>query len=264
MDRATVLALAAVNREFYRASAEEFDARRRGPWQGWQTLLAEAESRLPSGPLTILDAGCGNGRFGLFLAQHFSRPAVYLGVDLSLPLLATARSRLRQQSERRLRDARLVASDLVETLVDGGGLGALAAGLPRVSLAVLLGVFHHIPAAAVRRRLLEGLAERLLPGGMLAVSVWRYGEDPRFRRRLRPWEALGPEVTIRSRDVEPGDHLLAWGSEPGAHRYCHHTGAAELAALESHLGGRGLDLRLTFDADGRDGDLNRYLLWQRR
>jgi hypothetical protein len=165
-----------------------------------------------------------------------------------------------------------VRADLVRALVEEepGGAGEegafapLAPGRPRVALAVLLGVLHHIPGEAVRRRLLAGLACRLEPGGLLAVSIWRYGEDPRFRRRMLPWERHGEALGIDLDRLEPGDHLLAWGAEPGRFRYCHHVDEAEQEALARHLAERGLEPAVTFDADGRDGDLNRYVVWRRR
>jgi hypothetical protein len=46
-------------------------------------------------------------------------------------------------------------------------------------------------------------------------------------------------------------------------RYCHHCDAGELEAL-AQAPGPASDWRLErFDADGRSGDLNHYLVWQR-
>ena len=86
LDEPTLRALNAINRAFYREGAAEFSAPRDHPWPGW-TRVAElvASARLAE-PLEVLDVGCGNGRFGWFLAKR--RPELrYLGLDASAELL---------------------------------------------------------------------------------------------------------------------------------------------------------------------------------
>lgn len=72
MDDATIRRLNAINREFYRITAEVFDQTRGQPWPGWEQVLAyigaDAQKRVPT-MLLVLDVGCGNGRFGVFLAK---------------------------------------------------------------------------------------------------------------------------------------------------------------------------------------------------
>src|SRR5215831_111900 len=60
-----------------------------------QRVAREAIKRLvtahPAGPLTILDAGCGDGGYLDRLAKHLDRPqTTYVGLDYSARLLEAA------------------------------------------------------------------------------------------------------------------------------------------------------------------------------
>src|SRR3989304_6791942 len=90
MDRATILALNRINKDFYTQRAEEFVATRRGPWRGWLRLLEEVGEK----QLSVLDVGCGNGRFALFLKEHLKRPFRYVGIEFSVIALQHARDNL--------------------------------------------------------------------------------------------------------------------------------------------------------------------------
>ncbi|MFN7209248.1 MAG: class I SAM-dependent methyltransferase, partial [Aggregatilineales bacterium] len=78
MDEAACRALNALNRAFYAQAAENFDESRGRAWNGWRRLLPHLEG-LPV-PRRILDVGCGNGRFGRFLARHLPQVR-YHGMD---------------------------------------------------------------------------------------------------------------------------------------------------------------------------------------
>ena len=241
MDRATQRALAAHNRSFYRAHAGAFSATRDHPWPGWERV---ARALPATGPLRALDAGCGNGRLGAVLRDSLApRPFVYPGIDACEALLQVARERCP--------GATLMQSDLVEQPLDR----ALPPG--PFDLVCAFGLLHHIPGFTRRRALIEALAERVAPGGLLALAFWRFGDHPRFDRRRQDWRQL---TDVDPGELEPGDHLMAWGSE-GAGRYCHASDSREIAALVARLPLEACD---EFKADGREGDLNRYLVFANR
>jgi SAM-dependent methyltransferase len=252
VDRETADALAAINRAFYRERAEEFGATREDPWPGWQRVLECLEAQPLPEPLRVLDLGCGNGRFASFLDQHLAtrrRAFRYVGVDASEALLERAR-RLALSVGR----VELVRADWVETAPER----ALPAG--PFSLAVLFGVLHHVPGRARRRALVTAAARRLGAGGLLALSTWQFQAHGRFRRRLVAWDDYNRRAArpIDPAELEPGDHLLRWGdADAGIVRYCHFANVEETDALTE-----GLDLERVdaFRADGREGDLNRYLV----
>lgn len=230
MQRSIIERLNQINRDFYRATASEFDATRQVAWRGWERLLAAIGKPVES----ALDLGCGNGRFALFLAARQAQPVRYIGVDSSADLLAQAR---RQLAEIANVEATLVESDLV--------LGEL----PRhcAQLVALFGLIHHVPGFARRRELLASAADCVAPGGYLALAAWRFYEKERFRRRIVPW---GGDIA-----VEKHDFLLDWRRGPRALRYCHYVDDEEHEEL---IAASGLSVVADFRADGAEGDLNRY------
>jgi SAM-dependent methyltransferase len=238
----TARALNALNQTFYTDSAALFAATRRSPWPGWRELLPLLRTRSAA---TILDAGCGTGRFASFLCGSLDRAFLYCGIDASAPLLADAERTLSG-----LPGARLLRADLV--------LDAPARALPeeRFSVVVAFGLLHHIPQEARRRALILALAERVAPGGLLALTFWDFAGEPRFARKTVrdvPAEFDG--------QLEAGDVLLRWGAEGSPRlRYCHYCNDAEEARLLADLP---LQPRLAFASDGRGGRLNRYRVLER-
>src|SRR5664279_1541814 len=90
MDDLTIRTLNDLNRRFYETVAAAFDATRQTAWQGWDQLVPYLKP-----PLTVLDVGCGNGRFGVFLADRLGKANLhYHGIDSSAILLERARHSL--------------------------------------------------------------------------------------------------------------------------------------------------------------------------
>jgi len=248
MDASMVARLNALNRDFYRHHATSFDAKRQAPWPGWERVAALLSG---GGPHSILDVGCGNGRFGLFLqhdleALHPHTRLDYCGVDASRELLEIAAARAPH-------GWCWIEADLVTC-----GFPAEVAG--RFDLVTCFGVMHHVPGEATRRRLLDSMARRVAPEGHLAVSFWQFGNSERFTTRALDWGRLGREAAA----LEDNDYLLPWGDATAAPadrpvRYCHFVGRDEAHRL---VDGLGLSIRSEFVADGRSGELNRYFLLQ--
>ncbi len=251
MDEKTVRALGAINRDFYLNSAAAFSETRRDAWPGWKPLAGWIEDRLPDRALRVLDVGCGNGRFGAFLADALPERASdidYCGLDASAPLLHSVRARRLPVAA-----AEVLLGDLIETPLD-----SLLADRA-FSLIAVFGLLHHIPSERKRTALLVSLARRLEPGGLLALAFWRFDDFERFRVRRKAfeeWNRDAPEAIDLSQ-LEPGDTLLRWGEEPDVVRYCHHVDDAEAERL---LEAAGLEPLACYDADGREGSLNRYFV----
>lgn len=250
MDDATARALNALNLALYRDRAAEWSAVRARPWRGFARVAAEL-SALPHSRLRVLDVGCGNGRLGPALAEALAARGAtleYVGVDASEPLLALARLRAPQ-------GARFAAADFVAKPPDA----ALPPG--PFELVALFGVLHAIPGHTRRHALLAAAAARTAPGGLLALTRWRFAECAERRARIVPWERADARAAapIDPRQLEPGDHLLSFGAK-GALRYCHAIDAEELAAL---LGGLPLVQVANWFDDGRDRSENHYVLLRR-
>lgn len=237
MDDATRARLNAINRRFYQVTADSFDETRNHAWPGWERLLTHL--RLP---LRVLDIGCGNGRFGVFLAEHLQPSSTallhYHGIDSSPALLTHADRALAHHASPGSIYS-LEERDIVESPPDDG----------LYDLVVLFGVMHHIPGASERQELVKSLAARVAPGGILGIACWRFYEYPRFRDRVVPWP---DDIT-----VEAGDMLLDWRRGEHALRYCHYVDDAEQAAL---VAASGLTEIASYRADGNTNDINCYSL----
>ncbi len=246
MDLDTARALNRINAAFYRERAAEFSATREGPWPGWHRLEETLSRKGLPADARVLDVACGNARLGRFLAG--ARPALrYTGVDASTELLGLARERggLGPAPE-------LLRVDLVEGELPG------ALGERRFDLAACFGLLHHVPGRQRRLDLLACLLERLVPGGLLAVTCWQLVAFERFRSRVIPWESWNERAAepIDPARLEPGDHLLPFG-ETDQPRYVHFARESETAELLAELGAAVID---TFVDDGRSRDHNRYFV----
>lgn len=237
-----------INRAFYETTASEFHATRGAAWRGWERLLPHigesSQFRVLGSDgeqdrtLSVLDVGCGNGRFGVFIAEQGKTPLTYHGLDSNASLLSYARQDLAAVEGVQ---ARLASFDLMDDALPD----------EKYDLVALFGVLHHVPGSERRLALMRDLAQRVKTGGILAFACWRFYEYARFRDRITAWGA--------DDRVEAHDCLLDWRRGERALRYCHYVDDAEHAALVAATGLREID---SYRADGETGDVNRYSILQ--
>jgi SAM-dependent methyltransferase len=242
VDDATARALNRINRRFYAEQADAFSATREAPWPGWLRLAERIDAEdFPATP-AVLDVGCGNGRFGRFLAGR--APALrYTGVDSSDALLRMAEQTGGLGPKPELHRLDLVEEDLTAWL-----------GERRFDLIVLFGVLHHVPGRERRAALLRGLLRRLSAEGILALTSWRLAQFERFRERILSWRES--PVALDEAQLETGDRLLPWGHGEGL-RYVHFADEDETDELVASLGATVVE---RYEADGREDALNHYFL----
>jgi SAM-dependent methyltransferase len=253
MNAQTINRLNEINRRFYATTATEFDQTRGKAWLGWAKLAEHLQA-----PLSVLDVGCGNGRFGLFLAESLPLtpqppfPASeargsemrqeqasmihYHGLDNNEALLAFAKEAFEGQANLK---AKLETFDLVQQ------------NLPDevYDLVVLFGVIHHVPGAEQRRAFMAELAKRVKKGSILCFASWRFYEFERFRERISEWPA--------DLEVEEHDYLLDWRRGENALRYCHYVDDAEEDAL---IAATGMSVLARYRADGENNRMNSYVV----
>jgi len=246
MQDETANQLRRLNREFYDQYAQHF---------------AESRSSFPDGILrslqwlsdapSFLDVGCGDGRVGRALLRQRVPNTVtrYVGVDFSRELLEQP-----TEAENPFPAGfELELCDLVSTeWAAGKGEVVNRAADEQFEAAVCLAVLFHIPGEARRRRVVDGLYQRLVPSGRAVFSVWQFLHVPRIQRKILDWSELG----LQASDLEPGDLLLDWWRGGRGLRYVHHFDEAEITRL---LESSGFLVEDTFRSDGATGDMSLFV-----
>lgn len=168
-----------LNEKFYLKTQEYFNTSRQSPWPGWKRLLPYLQVR----NLQVLDLGCGNGRFGIWLSRY--KPIQYTGLDNNQYLLDRCREALPK--------AKLINQDLLKPwpLKE------------KFDLIVLFGVLHHIPTAANRLKILQRAKKFLKPKGLLVFTTWQFNRSKIVKK------------------IAKNDYLLCWKKGISALRYCH-------------------------------------------
>lgn len=257
--------LCALNARFYRKTAESFSSTRQSAWQGWEHLVDIVENRLMASrawqtggaeaqtrpSLHVVDLACGNLRFETFLETRLpDTPLAFTVVDNcdGFPRTPVANP------------CEFVQADLMEWLhnEDGAGLPPL----PKAHLAVSFGFMHHIPGKDARTAFLQRMANLLAPGGIGAVSLWDFAQDPKMAAKAEASTARAKTV-LGLLDLEEGDYILGWQNDAEAFRYCHSFNSEEIDGLERALSPQARTIG-RFRADGRTGTLNTYLVFERK
>jgi len=232
-----------LNQEFYHKVAESFSQTRNKPWEGWKRVVELMRPVWSKGKIVrVLDVGCGNGRWGEFLAGEGLERTEYWGVDSGQELLVEAKSRVSG-----LEKVKLVKADVVE------------AGWDKKLGVVAYGVMHHIPGRERRKRWMTELQGLVVGGGYVVVSVWKYGRDGRWEGKMLDVETVARRtgVVIEKGELEVGDGFLGWQERKDVARYCHEMSKTEENELINDLQMRLVD---KFEADGKTGKMNRYLV----
>ena len=245
---------------------------------------------------SVLDIACGNLRFEAFLANAY--PHIdwsFFAVDNCEPLVASGQEDIAKK-------VHFTCEDIVSNILDGlpaaepANVPALAAATP-FDLVVSFGFLHHIPSFDLRQQFLLEALSQVKPGGYLVVSFWQFLNDPAKRAKIEQThaEALAffascaetrandrdaldrgagssssgnpdlscPKLTAFFADsLEPNDYFLGWKNEPGNYRYCHHFSNEEIDRIITTLAPHATVIE-SFSADGKPGNLNRYVVFKR-
>lgn len=277
MDRETALFLNLMTCEFYRDNAASFSATRRAPWDGWQPLagtLHEAWDTEKDKARTVADLACGNLRFERFLAEEFpSTPFVFRTWDNCDPLVGDV-------DESPMADVAVnhhradIVSDLLASDPIAINPESSAAGC---DLATCFGFFHHIPTAKAREHALAWLLGSVRPGGIVALSLWRFADDDRARAKA---EQATEHALANLSNAHPGlanqlaqgDYLLGWQETRSSFRYCHSFEDKEVSRLieltanpvgDARKAGGAARLLDRYRADGKNGRSNDYLVFRK-
>lgn len=153
-------------------------------------------SRLGSGPLHVLDAGCGRG-VGVLPCAALQPDVNFVGIDINRVALAeaTASAQSRGLANLRFQEVDLMTLEGLE--VPEGGFDVIYSS----------GVLHHLSDPA------EGLArlrEALAPHGVLIMMVYaKHGRAPLYRLR-RAVELMTPKDTPLAERIAPSRELATF------------------------------------------------------
>lgn len=245
---------------------------------------------------SVLDIACGNLRFETFLAN------AYPHIDWSFFAVDNCELLVASGQEDIAKKVHFTCEDIVSNLLEGlpaaepANIPALAAATP-FDLVVSFGFLHHIPSFDLRQRFLLEALSQVKPGGYLVVSFWQFLNDPAKRAKIEQThaEALAffagcAETHTNDRDaldrgagsssssnlnpsdlkppvffagsLEPNDYFLGWKNEPDNYRYCHHFSNEEIDRIITALAPHATVVE-SFSADGKPGNLNRYVVFKR-
>ncbi len=248
MDAQTQNSLLQINRIFYERTAIHFDATRQGGTPGLRAILPYFERGVKD-KLTVLDVGCGNGRFARLLADEGMK-AAYVGVDGNARLLQLAR---KATAELPGVECSFLQADLARPrwlaalpgeVAEYGALPASTGEGRKGPFDIVLctATLQHLPGYEMRLRLLRDF--RRLTGGYIILSFWQFLSRERFRARLIDPTTVGVDPGA----LEKGDGLLPWKQGIEAVRYVHQVDEVELDHLAADTG---LTVLRTFRADGK-------------
>lgn len=248
--------LISITSEFYAQQAQSFSATRQMPWQGWQQCLDAMPQLLAGEKPSVLDIGCGNLRFARFLCDEAGIvPTKYFAVDNCRPLVESG------DEGTHVSELAFIELDVIKSLLDNTLSSRLT--VPACELVVAFGFLHHVPGSDKRVQLLHTLLEKTKHGGYVCISFWQFMNSQKLAAKAEETTVQGLQaVGIDASDLEENDYLVGWQDKANTWRYCHHFSQEELDELLASLGS---DVRVCaqFSADGKDNNLNRYVILQR-
>lgn len=254
--------LAELTCAFYERTYESFSSTRQSAWRGWDELwdaigAALDERAAETSSLRIADIACGNLRFVRFLQQKTKAPLEVYAFDACEPLLREGlRALSGTDGERLVVHER--ACDIAEALLQER---AFMDEAPACDMTVAFGFMHHLPLVRQRERLLRAMANGTAAGGFVAVSFWQFADDERLLEKARTATAHAQEADAVEA-LDAGDYVLGWQDDGDALRFCHHFTEEEIDALSACIADEAEEIA-RFSADGKSGELNRYVVWRR-
>lgn len=252
MDIELIKRLNQLNTDFYNTTAIDFDDSRHYFWQGWDKIppfLDDFED------IRVADIGCGNGRFGQFLLEKCPQVKLsYTGIDANKRLLSFAEENL----QGKIPALHLDQVDIIQSLLDNEDF----LNNQKFQLITCFGVFHHVPSFELRLKLLKYLLSKLSANGTLIVSVWMFMEYERFRKKIIRTDEKNDsqkleKYSLNLINLEKNDYILDWKRGTEALRFCHYIDEQEQNLLLEKSGAK---LKKSFRADGKENDVNQYLI----
>lgn len=140
------------------------ESRRDHPWPEIDSILADIKTR---GYMSILDIGCGNGRFLEEVEKQWYIFSSYLGLDSSLGMIE---------------EAQKLHPSFHFDVIDMTWLWDSAIKNVPFDAVLFLASFHHLQTHEERIIVLKNIKKFLAPGGRIYMTNWNLCEQPRYEK----------------------------------------------------------------------------------
>lgn len=250
MDVSTAKKLAEATGRFYRLQCRSFSDTRQSPWQGWDRIDGIARELAPA--FDMLDLACGNMRLEEYLAETLP--------DISVATYAFDNCEALAELGKADAKTHFRELDLMAELEHGTLYRSLDGLCPHCELSVSFGFMHHIPSLQWRKDFLDALIGMTVPMGYVIVSFWQISKSEKLIAKAMEATEIGCKELDVELSTNNGDYLMGWKDVKGVYRYVHDFSDDEIAELVHFAATKGARLYKTYCADGKTGNLNRYVI----
>jgi len=232
-----------LNNQFYQLISDDFSRTRQKPWEGWGIVVEninkyfEEEGRISEKNKdnkcgekgrennfnkSILDVGCGNGRFCEYLSKYFKNFS-YTGIDINNDLLLEGKEKCKKIQNVK---CKFIKKDIFLDISSVKGA---------YNVICSFGVTHHLPNTDFRDKWFQSLVDlshKNSEPSMIVLTFWDFTKMP-------------------------GDYLVSWGERVDIPRYCHKYSNKEILNISNIFKQNGFKLIDKYNSDNK----NLYLIF---
>ncbi len=224
---------------FYRTVADSFSSTRKDAWVGWLEAIRSTDL---GSEVSVLDLACGNMRFEEFLARQ--------GFDVKRAVCIDNCPALAKKSET---SVEYIECDILCDLPNHH---------KEADLVVCFGFMHHVPLSSKRLEIIQYLIDNTRFGGYIIISFWQFLRDERIAKKS---ELATREVCEQEKIKfdDSNDRFLRWKDDESVARYCHNFLNGEIESLLASVSEQ-IDVVNSFNADGKQANLNHYVVMKKK
>ena len=236
-----------LNKEFYDKIGKHWNNKPDYFWAGWDKLLPYIKSKIEScESVSILDLGCGNGRFAAYLNTYFPDAKIsYTGTDYAFD------DKIKVSYGDNIK-VKFVSQDLLqETWLFQENT---------FDIIVAFGLIHHIPGIRLTNVFLDNIQKYLDKNGLCVITTWQYMRLERLQKRIMTGiekQEIQSKMAISESEFRPGDNFLDWVKGNSGVRFSHYFTELEMVNL---LADHNLKSVETYLADDREQNRNQYFV----